>query len=96
MSPTTTPASVVALDQAARRLIAAEEAHVPCDPFLDRLPGGTIADGYAVQQRVIEKSRTGARRAGRKIGLTSPAVQRQMGVNIPDFGVLFDMSISDA
>ena len=84
------------VEAAARRLIEAEAAHVPCDPLLDLLPGGTIDHAYAVQQRVIELSRSGARRVGRKIGLTSPAVQRQMGVDTPDFGVLFaEMACGD-
>ena len=86
-----------ALEQAAQRLVEAETTRTPCDPLGDLLPNGTIDDGYHVQQRVIELTKTGVRRVGRKIGLTSPAVQRQMGVDTPDFGVLFaDMACGDA
>ena len=82
---------------AAQRLIDAASSGVPCEPILGLLPGSTIDDGYIVQQRVIELTRDGHRRVGRKIGLTSPAVQQQMGVDTPDFGVLFaDMAVGDA
>ena len=83
-------------EQAARRLIDADASGVPCDPIAELLTDGTVDDAYAVQQRVIELTRTGARQVGRKIGLTSPVVQQQFGVDRPDFGVLFaDMAIGD-
>jgi 2-keto-4-pentenoate hydratase len=86
-----------AIEQAAQRLIEAEATGVPCRPILDLLPDGTVDDAYAVQQRVIELTRSGARRVGRKIGLTSPVVQQMFGVDRPDFGVLFaDMAIGDS
>jgi len=54
-------------------------------------------DGYAVQQFVLAMSKSGARRVGRKVGLTSRVVQQQMGVDTPDFGVLFaDMACGDS
>lgn len=84
-------------EHAAQRLIAAASTGTPCEPIVDLLPNGTIDDAYLVQQRVIELTKTGARRIGRKIGLTSPVVQQQMGVSTPDFGVLFaDMAYGDS
>ncbi|MEE2030521.1 2-keto-4-pentenoate hydratase [Rhodococcus chondri] len=79
------------LSAAAERLIDATRTAVPCSPVRDLLGETDIDLAYAVQQQLTEhKLAGGARIVGRKIGLTSPAVQQQLGVNRPDFGVLFD------
>jgi 2-keto-4-pentenoate hydratase len=57
----------------------------------DVLGSTDISLAYAVQQRLNDgRLAHGARVVGRKIGLTSASVQRQVGVDRPDFGVLFD------
>jgi 2-keto-4-pentenoate hydratase len=61
------------------------------------LPEGALDQAYAAQE--INTSRwldSGRRLVGRKIGLTSLAVQKQLGVDQPDYGMLFDdMAIPD-
>jgi 2-keto-4-pentenoate hydratase len=85
------PHMTTALLDAADRLREATRNGVPCLPVRDLLGSADIGSAYAVQQ-ALTRSRldAGARIVGRKIGLTSPAVQRQLGVDQPDLGVLFD------
>jgi 2-keto-4-pentenoate hydratase len=87
-----------AVTRAAERLEDAVRTGVPCPPVRDLIGSADVELAYAVQQRLVEhRVAAGARVVGRKIGLTSPAVQRQLGVDRPDFGYLFDdMDVSAA
>jgi 2-keto-4-pentenoate hydratase len=81
----------VAVDEAAGRLSAAMAAGTPCPPIRDLIDPGDVAAAYRVQERLVAaRIAAGARPIGRKIGLTSPAVQAQLGVDQPDFGTLLD------
>ncbi|MFE0678976.1 2-keto-4-pentenoate hydratase [Streptomyces sp. NPDC058867] len=85
-----------AVARAADRLEKAAATTTPCVPVRDLIGTTDLAAAYAVQQTLVTRRlATGAVVTGRKIGLTSPAVQRQLGVDQPDFGVLFaDMDVS--
>jgi 2-keto-4-pentenoate hydratase len=85
-----------AVVQAARRLAQAQETGRPCAPVRDLLPLD-VGAGYAVQRVLTTRAESAGRRiVGRKIGLTNPKVQQQLGVDQPDFGVLFeDMAVAD-
>jgi 2-keto-4-pentenoate hydratase len=81
---------------AADRLFAAFHRVEATDPVRGDLGG--VAEAYAVQELVMSaREAAGSARIGRKVGLTNPAVQRQLGVDQPDFGVLLaDMDASSA
>lgn len=81
----------VAVSDALARLTAAADTGVPCAPVRDVLGSTDIAAAYLVQQQLIAaRVAAGAVVVGRKIGATSAAVQQQLGVTQPDFGVLLD------
>src|ERR1700687_2500479 len=66
-------------------------------PIRDELAGGGVEAAYAVQQANTDHNlKQGRRLVGRKVGLTSKSVQKQLGVDSPDFGMLFaDMALYD-
>lgn len=86
-------ASGVAVDDAGR-LRAAAAGRTPCAPIRDLVDAADVATAYAIQSRLVaERVADGARPVGRKIGLTNPKVQAQLGVGQPDFGVLLDDTV---
>lgn len=66
-------------------------------PLRERLARADQEGAYAVQEANTRAwLAEGRRLVGRKIGLTSLAVQKQLGVDQPDFGMLFaDMAVGD-
>lgn len=59
------------------------------EKITDEHPGLSIADAYAIQRRLFALEQAqGAHLAGRKMGLTSPAKMKQMGVDKPIHGFL--------
>lgn len=86
--PAVGPDSIAA---AAARLREAAATGVPAAPVRDLIGRDDVQAAYAVQSLLAaERIEAGAAVVGRKIGLTSAAVQQQLGVDQPDFGVLFD------
>lgn len=59
-----------------------------------RHPEATIEDSYAIQGVWRDRNLAAGRRlVGRKIGLTSRAMQQATGITEPDYGVMFDDTV---
>ncbi|MFF2370714.1 2-keto-4-pentenoate hydratase [Agromyces sp. NPDC058110] len=84
-------AATPAVRAADERLRLAAASGTPCAPVRDLIGDADQDAAYAVQTLGIERRIAEGRRViGRKIGLTSTAVQAQFGVFAPDYGVLLD------
>lgn len=85
------PLAQTIVDSLAAELQAAEASGVQVDQFSLRHPEMTIEDGYSVQRAWMALKLAGGRKVlGRKIGLTSRAMQRASQIAEPDYGVLLD------
>lgn len=86
------------IEKAAAQLREAAETSTPCGPIREVLGSETDIDAaYAVQQHNTDVDIAAGRQvSGRKIGLTAEVVQKQLGVDQPDYGTLFaDMCFAD-
>jgi 2-oxo-hept-3-ene-1,7-dioate hydratase len=84
-------------NQLAHELHEAEKSRAQIEQFSRRHPDMTVDDSYAIQREWIKLKRTDGRRPiGRKIGLTSRAMQIASQITEPDHGVLLDdMLVAD-
>jgi 2-oxo-hept-3-ene-1,7-dioate hydratase len=79
------------VDDAARRLDEAERTRTPIRQLSLQYPEMTIEDAYAVQRSWVEtKLASGRVLRGRKIGLTSRAMQQAVSITEPDYGAIYD------
>lgn len=70
-----------------RELLKAEETRTPVAPLTDRFHDITVADAYNIQLGIIRaKLERGDVVVGKKIGLTSKAMQDMVGVKEADYG----------
>ncbi|GAE26589.1 4-oxalocrotonate decarboxylase [Halalkalibacter wakoensis JCM 9140] len=75
----------------ASQLLQAEKERVGTVALTEQNPAFTVQDAYAVQLEIIKrKLEQGQTIVGKKIGLTSIAMQKLLGVDEPDYGHLLD------
>ncbi len=82
------------IEDSAKALDRAERERTPLAPLSETYPKLVPAEAYAIQSAWFAiKLAQGARLVGRKIGLTGQAMQKQMGVDQPDYGFLLDTMV---
>ncbi|MFF7291805.1 2-keto-4-pentenoate hydratase [Microbacterium sp. NPDC008134] len=89
--------SAEVITQIADELAEAEREHTVIPRITARWPEATIEDSYAIQG-VWRDTQVAAGRTlvGRKIGLTSKAMQQATGITEPDYGVMFDDTVYES
>jgi 2-oxo-hept-3-ene-1,7-dioate hydratase len=79
------------ITQLARQLYQARKDRTPLRQFSSQHPGMTIEDGYAIQREWVRLEQADGRVVrGRKIGLTSRAMQISSNITEPDYAPLMD------
>jgi len=82
------PTTIAAL---ARQLYDARKQRTPLRHFSRQHPGMSIEDGYAIQREWVKLELADGRQVrGRKIGLTSRAMQQASQITEPDYAPLMD------
>ncbi len=78
----------------AEELAEADRTHSVIPRITARHPDATVEDAYAIQGVWRDRNLADGRRlVGRKIGLTSKAMQQATGISEPDYGVMFDDTV---
>ncbi|TDL72494.1 2-keto-4-pentenoate hydratase [Rhodococcus qingshengii] len=85
------------IQKAATALMEAEKEKKPIAPFTSSTEEISVDDAYKIQlYQIRRKVENGAAIVGKKIGLTSKAMQEMLNVNEPDYGhLLNDMMYGD-
>ncbi|NRF94385.1 fumarylacetoacetate hydrolase family protein [Paenibacillus frigoriresistens] len=85
------------IHSAYRHLLRAEAEHKSVNPLTEEFPDITVDEAYQVQMLTIgQRVKEGLPIVGKKIGLTSLAMQEMLGVDQPDYGHLLNsMQISN-
>lgn len=79
------------IEALAAELLRAQQECTPLAPLTERFSDLSIAQAYQIQLAAVRTRLGGGRRViGKKIGLTSKAMQDLLGVHEPDYGHLFD------
>ena len=74
-----------------QELLRAEQTRAVLRPFTEKYPAISQEEAYGIQLAFIElKKSAGAKVVGKKIGLTSKAMQKMLNVDQPDYGHILD------
>lgn len=81
----------VLIDKIADQLISAGRTKHPISPLTQDYPELTVKDAYMIQLEIMNRKVLEGRKViGKKVGLTSIAMQKMLGVDEPDYGHLYD------